>query len=337
LPVGFIAISLGLNWVMMIYFGLRLHRYKAMLYPIMFIVNPFFNWVYMVYGIFTAGQRTWGGPRADAGAAGGETTVQEAIEKAEATGDDLNIIPETFKPAVQTQRRQTRKMTLLPSDAVLGRFAAAEELPNGWYNQNDSSANLPQDPSNPNQVRRRGSFDSFYSSSDVNSVYMPRRVESVMGDEDAQKYKMAQMAQREAGGRYMEHDAGQVYEMHDDIDKSAWTASAESVASGDYDQYGRPIHNHSRGNSDESNHNRPDSQERSPKKGRFPVAVPDQSTRQGANGRSPLARRSIGGTPNTQQEQGIEMQQQRQQDDSTSNSRRGRTGNPGGGQDQNRI
>ena len=55
----------------------------------MFIVNPFFNWVYMVYGICTAGQRTRGGPRADAGAADIEKTPQQVIEEAEARGDDL--------------------------------------------------------------------------------------------------------------------------------------------------------------------------------------------------------------------------------------------------------
>ena len=102
LPVGFIAISLGLNYLLMLYFGAKIRRFKAWLYPLMFVVNPFFNWVYMVYGIFTAGQRTWGGPRADAGAADATTTVQQAIEHAEATGDDLNIIPETFKPAVES-------------------------------------------------------------------------------------------------------------------------------------------------------------------------------------------------------------------------------------------
>ena len=58
LPVGFIAVSLGLNWALMLYFGAKLGRYKIMLYPIMFVLNPFFNWIYMVYGIFTAGQRT---------------------------------------------------------------------------------------------------------------------------------------------------------------------------------------------------------------------------------------------------------------------------------------
>jgi chitin synthase len=47
LPVGFIAISLGLNWVMMIYFGAKLKRFKIWLYPLMFIINPFFNWYYM--------------------------------------------------------------------------------------------------------------------------------------------------------------------------------------------------------------------------------------------------------------------------------------------------
>ena len=47
---GNIAISLGLNWLMMIYFGAKLRRFKIWLYPLMFVVNPFFNWYYMVYG-----------------------------------------------------------------------------------------------------------------------------------------------------------------------------------------------------------------------------------------------------------------------------------------------
>ncbi|CAK7268410.1 hypothetical protein SEPCBS57363_003077 [Sporothrix epigloea] len=116
LPVGFIAVSLGLNWFMMIYFGFKLRRFKIMLYPLMFILNPFFNWYYMVYGIFTAGQRTWGGPRADAAAADGDrTTVQEAIEQAEKQGDDLNIIPESFLHAAEVQRQKSSKR---PSVAI---------------------------------------------------------------------------------------------------------------------------------------------------------------------------------------------------------------------------
>jgi chitin synthase len=51
LPVGFIAISLGLNWIMMIYFGAKLKRFKIWLYPLMFVVNPFFNWFYMFVGM----------------------------------------------------------------------------------------------------------------------------------------------------------------------------------------------------------------------------------------------------------------------------------------------
>lgn len=109
LPVGFIGVSLGLNWLMMIYFGAKLRRYKTWLYPMMFVLNPFFNWYYMVYGIFTAGQRTWGGPRADAGAADKNTTVQEAIEHAEQTGDDLNVVPETFIPAVMAQQEEQQQ------------------------------------------------------------------------------------------------------------------------------------------------------------------------------------------------------------------------------------
>lgn len=122
LPVGFIAISLGLNWLMMVYFGAKLRRYKIWLYPLMFVLNPFFNWYYMIYGIFTAGQRTWGGPRADAGAADKNTTVQEAIEYAEQTGDDLNVVPETFIPAIIAQKQD--QVTKVNADAAIARRAS---------------------------------------------------------------------------------------------------------------------------------------------------------------------------------------------------------------------
>ncbi|KAI9824460.1 MAG: hypothetical protein M1832_001995 [Thelocarpon impressellum] len=210
LPVGFIAVSLGLNWLLMIYFGFRLRRYKALLYPIMFVINPFFNWVYMVYGICTAGQRTWGGPRADAGTADTSTTVREAIEHAEATGDDLNVVPETFKPAVEASTKRPRPMPLQPSDRVAGRFAPAELLPGGWYQQRqDSTRTLPdmltRDP-DAAQVRGHGrhSFDSFLTNtSGDNSIYMPRRIESILSEEDTQMYRAAQVNQREAGGAYL--------------------------------------------------------------------------------------------------------------------------------------
>lgn len=213
LPVGFIAISLGLNWILMLYFGAKLGRYKIMLYPIMFVINPFFNWCYMVYGIFTAGQRTWGGPRADAGAADSGTTAQQAIEHAEATGDDLNVVPETFKPAAE---KRPAAVPLQPSDHLEGRFAAAERLPGGWYQQaNDSGLTLPNMmPRDPNAPRvplhphdPRASMDSLVSAnSNANSIYMPRRVESFMDPEDARIYHKTQANQKPAGGAYFEAD-----------------------------------------------------------------------------------------------------------------------------------
>ncbi len=259
LPIGFLAVSLGLNWLLMFYFGIRLRRYKTWLYPVMFVVNPFFNWVYMVYGIFTAGQRTWGGPRADAGAADAHTTPQQAIEHAKATGDDLNVVPETFKPAVKAQHpgKLIATVPLQPTDHIEGRFAPAEHLPGGWYLQNNDSgltlpSMLPRDPNVPRiPLHPRESFDSFVTSaSPTNSVYMPRRVESIMGDEDRRKYYFAQQSQQAPVGAYMSmeaHDHGRIYEMGDDPDKHTWTESAESVDSEEYQnqdisQYSRDKH-----------------------------------------------------------------------------------------------
>ena len=240
LPVGFIAVSLGLNWLLMLYFGLRLRRYKIWLYPIMFLINPFFNWVYMVYGIFTAGQRTWGGPRADAGAADADTTPQQVIEKANAAGDDLNIVSETFSPAAEARiRRSVGTVPLMPSEQIEGRFAPAEELPGGWYLQNDDSGysvrnSLDREPTIPRiQLHPRYSFDSLVSdTTPTNSVYSPRRVESIMGNEDLAKYHIAQQAQRQPRGTYISvpaHESGQVYEMDEDFDQKG--TSPESIES----------------------------------------------------------------------------------------------------------
>ncbi|KAK6585302.1 hypothetical protein PZA11_002029 [Diplocarpon coronariae] len=244
LPVGFIAISLGLNWLMMIYFGAKLRRFKIWLYPLMFIINPFFNWYYMVYGIFTAGQRTWGGPRADAGAADSSTSAQQVIEKAAAKGDDLNIVPETFKPAAEAQKNQLgrKALPLQPPDRVEGRFTAPERLPGGWYQQaNDSLVSmglggLGGQGGRPH-LHPRDSFDSNVSAgTGTNSVYLPRRVESIMGEEDRKKYAMAQANQKLAGGAYMMMDSsppsGQVYELTEvEFRKGSCRASVESLGS----------------------------------------------------------------------------------------------------------
>ncbi|KAI9789518.1 MAG: hypothetical protein M1833_002305 [Piccolia ochrophora] len=246
LPVGFIAVSLGLNWMLMFYFGLKLRRFKAWLYPVMFIINPFFNWVYMVYGIFTAGQRTWGGPRADAGTAENGTTVQEAIEHAEATGDDLNVVPETFRPAADAQtkaeQRRPHPMPLQPSDHIEGRFTPAERLPGGWYQQRQDSMltlpnMLPRNPDVPHiALHPRESFESAMTdTTSGHSVHLPRRVESIMGEEDTERYLTAQESQREAGGAYMSQNTNRhgPYSIHerDAEDKGNWSDSTESLAS----------------------------------------------------------------------------------------------------------
>lgn len=89
----------------------------------------------MVYGIFTAGQRTWGGPRADAGQADLTTSPQAVIAHAEATGDDLNLVPESFRPAVEAMNLGRElippRIPLQPAASMNGRFRmsdSAEEL-----------------------------------------------------------------------------------------------------------------------------------------------------------------------------------------------------------------
>ncbi|KAK3071795.1 hypothetical protein LTR53_008000 [Teratosphaeriaceae sp. CCFEE 6253] len=184
LPVGFIAVSLGLNWALMLFFGLKLGRLKVTLYPLMFVLNPFLNWIYMVYGIFTAGQRTWGGPRADAGKADENTTPAQVIERARQGGDELNVVPETFRPAVRGQGMGH----LLPSESIYGRFAPAEVLPGGWYRQGGASASGSMygerapwaDDDLPSA--RDGVRESFESAGSGASVQLPRRVETVFDD-----------------------------------------------------------------------------------------------------------------------------------------------------------
>ncbi|KAF2771990.1 hypothetical protein EJ03DRAFT_388064 [Teratosphaeria nubilosa] len=187
LPVQFIGVSLGLNWLLMIYFGAKLGRYKITLYPMMFVVNPFMNWLYMVYGIFTCGQRTWGGPRADAGKADASTTPEQVIEKAAEAGDELNVVPETFKPAVEAMHRLTHRAPLLPSGHLAGRFAAPEVLPGGFFQQENDSGTLNPDMTQRDiegmvgmKEWRRDSTDTSWSTS---SVALPRRVESLFAND----------------------------------------------------------------------------------------------------------------------------------------------------------
>ncbi|KAI6382008.1 hypothetical protein MCOR25_000888 [Pyricularia grisea] len=309
LPVGFIAISLGLNWLMMIYFGAKLRRFKIWLYPMMFVLNPFFNWWYMVYGIFTAGQRTWGGPRADAAAADGDTTAQQAIEAAEKAGDDLNIVPETFIPAAQIKRKESGRRRIVaggniqPSAKIDGMFAIPERGANGWYqHDNISLFTVAHGHTGRVPLHPRDSFDSFLSAQTaLNSVYIPRRVESIMGDEDRRKYELAQASQfnqflsnqRAANG---EPPQGQVYEYSDvDLQKGGYTdnplpptpgetASAVPAALNLHHKVGSTDSLVSLGSS-ASNSNQRD-------RGRQRTLMPPTSS-QARTGRSPLGRASF--------------------------------------------
>ncbi|KAF2136666.1 glycosyltransferase family 2 protein [Aplosporella prunicola CBS 121167] len=340
LPVGFIGVSLGLNWLLMVYFSARLGRFKILMYPLMFVVNPFFNWMYMVYGIFTAGQRTWGGPRADASGADENQTAAEAIEKAEEQGDDLNVVPETFKPAAEIQRQKSKKggkapqLSLQPSDHLEGRFAAPQRLPGGWYQQaNDSGLTIPDlGPRDPNAPRiplhPRASWDSTITATSAgNSVYIPRRVESVMDPEGLTQYQQAQAAQRPAGGAFYETDNTDYASMGKaGFNDSLESVDADSVYSNPYGYagYGKEatVTNTMELSSPRNPHARIPSNNsmRSPgspliaevSQSEDPLSVPGIShnannSYSSRNGRSPLARTSFMRTG--EEEAGIELQQ----------------------------
>ena len=187
IPVGFVAISLGLNYLLMLYFGAKLRRYKAWLYPIMFLLNPFFNWLYMIYGIFTAGQRTWGGPRSDAAGADEFTTAEEAVEQARAQGDELNVKVDTFRG-----RDDDSRATIHPSRKIQGRFAAAEQLTSGQYlNDNESGFTLTPITTRLPKVPTVGLYPHYragsgmVSNASTSTVHLPRRVESLVANDES--------------------------------------------------------------------------------------------------------------------------------------------------------
>ena len=170
-----------------------------------------------MYGIFTAGQRTWGGPRADAERADVKVSPEQAIEYAEIQGDELNVVPETFKPAIEAAKhRYPHQAPLMPAGHLEGRFVPAEQLAGGMFRQiNDSGALYPD--MTPRRIedgspygrygigRMRESMDSAWSSgSSGNSIHTPRRVESICDVGTALEYLDRQAHQRPAGGAYFE-------------------------------------------------------------------------------------------------------------------------------------
>lgn len=211
-PVGFLSVSLGLNYLLMLYFGAKLKRYKAWLYPIMFLLNPFFNWLYMVYGIFTAGQRTWGGPRADASTADENTTPEEAVEQARAQGDEFNVNVDTFRPRIDGM-----SVPVHPWEKVDGHFAAGGQHATGssfYANDSESDAALCQMmdplPAVP-RIRLHPRYSSEASDSSTTSLPLPQNVESLV-EEQSKGYlarpTQAPLAVGHAHPNEVNHDTG---------------------------------------------------------------------------------------------------------------------------------
>ena len=130
LPVGFIAVSLGLNWLLMIYFGTRLKRYKAFLYPLMFLLNPFLNWIYLVTGVCGIRNPRWSGPRNDATQNDAKEAAQVAILNAEEK--QTSMYPLGGQEA-QMPQQAAAGMHLQPTHDIEGHFVAPERGPDGRF------------------------------------------------------------------------------------------------------------------------------------------------------------------------------------------------------------
>lgn len=231
------------------------------------------------------------------------------------------MIPETFKPAAEARtqgltQRRPGGVTLQPGDNIDGRFAASERLPDGFYSHvNDSMGTLPDfGPRNPNAphipLHPRASFDSMasgYAGSAGNSVYMPRRVESIMGDEDRRKYLVAQANQREAGGAYMEEPResyNDVYAYKNGMESSDSVNSASSYfATNATRQEGHNLQNYSMDKEASSAGSSPGTTPEAPSgdtspegdivRLQLPEAAHTSPRRSAIAGRSPLARHSL--------------------------------------------
>jgi len=221
-------------------------------------------------------------------------------------------VPETFKPAAEAQKNQLAKVPLQPPNQLEGRFMAAERLPGGWYQQgNDSMVSMggggvPLSGPGRMHLHPRASFDSNFSTqTSNNSIYMPRRVESIMGEEDRKKYAMAQANQRVAGGTYMTGlPTGQIYEIDEaELRKGGWKDSVEPM--GDYQdrpEYQRPDNLGSLGGSPEA---------ATPSGTALTIPRPASTVQNQRSGRSPLGRVSLKRTADGED---IELEDQRQPD-----------------------
>lgn len=219
LPVGFVALSLGLNYALMLYLGYILRRFKAWLYPLMFLLNPFFNWLYLVYGCCTAGRRTWGGPRTDATKADEYTSPREAAEQAAAQGDDLNVDVSTFRE----YGNAAEPIPLHPAESIESRLDPACHTPYDSLNDSElalmrhSRGGVPM----PGLPYSRTSIDSAVTSN--YSILLPRRVESLMDEEEQRKLQILRESKRSLSAVEEKEGAPQPQESSPSIDRLGWS------------------------------------------------------------------------------------------------------------------
>jgi len=128
----------------MVYYGFKLNRYKAWLYPLMFLINPFLNWVYMFYSVLTFTHRTWGGPRTN-------------VEKLKISDEEAPVVEpfSTSDTVINTSCSTSflplplSPLLLQPSDKIEGCFAVPKRDENGFYAFSDMSTLNLSNPGSP--------------------------------------------------------------------------------------------------------------------------------------------------------------------------------------------
>jgi chitin synthase len=203
---------------------------------------------------------------------------------------------------------------VLPPDRVVGKFSAPERTPSGWYQHPDdslASVSVLAAGGPPRPLQHRDSFESAQSAQTGHfSVYMPRRVESIMGDEDRRKYELAQASQLSqfmSNSRlYQGPPPGQVYEFSDvELRRGGFTDVADAplsslgASSGGGSSGNRPTHRRlassesfaSGGSSSQDQQQQQQQQQQQPQQQGPPLLpLPSSTTARGA--RSPLGRAS---------------------------------------------
>ncbi|KAF3161557.1 hypothetical protein TWF788_002461 [Orbilia oligospora] len=187
LPLPLIALSLGLNWVFMTYYGFQLKRKKAFLYPVLFMANPVLNWWYLIASVYSYRRRSWGGPR-----------VQRKVGQIPDTSEEED--ESDGLPELSDRERDAIREAALPWRTLSGRFVPAHVGGDGLYHRSDlqlplsgrSSVILPQllnsdaastltrnseayltDHLAPPMPNRNSVFSTFSYDSEVGRLYAP--------------------------------------------------------------------------------------------------------------------------------------------------------------------